>query len=114
MDTGVAQALAASLTNGPSLRSDQDVVKRFLSSTEYTGVQNKIQREAYARGLIGQTDTRTWNFLIDVIAQAGRYPVTARDLSQFLTTGERRYWVHVAIDRETGRVVDLSFEPVVE
>ncbi|MDE1171474.1 MAG: hypothetical protein PW734_09750 [Verrucomicrobium sp.] len=114
VDTGVAQALAASLTNGPSLRSDQDVVKRFLSSTEYTGVQNKIQREAYARGLIGQTDTRTWNFLIDVIAQAGRYPVTARDLSQFLTTGERRYWVHVAIDRETGRVVDLSFEPVVE
>jgi len=39
---------------------------------------------------------------------------TARSLDQFLVTGERRYWLHIAIDRYTGQVVDKQIEIVQE
>jgi hypothetical protein len=35
-------------------------------------------------------------------------------LSQFLVEGEKRYWVHVAIDRFTGEVIDRQVEVVKE
>jgi hypothetical protein len=52
--------------------------------------------------------------MIDVIAQAGRFPSTATGLAQFNVEGERRYWVHVAIDRLTGKVLDEQVEEVKE
>jgi hypothetical protein len=58
--------------------------------------------------------------LIDVIAQSGRYPpnVTQNpnpaDLPKFIVEGEQRYWVHVAIDRFTGQVIDKQIEVVNE
>jgi hypothetical protein len=58
--------------------------------------------------------------MIDVIAQSGRYPptVTANpqpaDLPKFIVEGEQRYWVHVAIDRFTGQVIDKQIEVVNE
>jgi len=75
----------------------------------------KTQRESVARSL-GETDqTRTWNLLIDVIAQSGRYPPNATSLTNgFVVSGEQRYWVHVAIDRFTGRVIDKQIEVVNE
>jgi hypothetical protein len=75
----------------------------------------KTQRESIARAL-GQVDqTRTWNLMIDVIAQSGRYPPNAANLQNgFLVTGEQRYWVHVSIDRFTGQVIDKQIEVVNE
>jgi len=52
--------------------------------------------------------------MIDLIAQTGQYPPGSTSLSQFVVTGERRYWLHVAIDRFTGKVVDQQLEPVFE
>jgi hypothetical protein len=52
--------------------------------------------------------------MIDVIAQSGRYPWTATSLSQFVVEGEKRYWVHIAIDRFTGEVIDQQLEAVYE
>ncbi len=55
--------------------------------------------------------------MIDVIAQSGRYPATATtaaDLPKFIVEGEQRYWVHVAIDRLTGEVIDRQIEVVNE
>jgi len=50
-----------------------------------------------------------------VVAQTGQYaPTNTTDLKQFIVTGERRYWLHVAIDRFTGKVVDQQLEPVYE
>jgi len=60
------------------------------------------------------SQTRTWGLLIDVIAQSGRYPQKASDLSQFVVEGEKRYWLHVAIDRITGEVIDQQLEAVFE
>ena len=63
----------------------------------------KAQREAVPRALASVGQTRTWNLMIDVIAQSGSYPPAANDLANFVVQGEQRYWVHVAIDRFTVR-----------
>jgi len=69
----------------------------------------KTQRESIARALGEVDQTRTWNLLIDVIAQSGRYPsnVTgnpqAADLPKFNCRRRTALLVHVAIDRFTGQ-----------
>ena len=70
----------------------------------------KTSREMPIRALAGATSTRTWNVLIDVVAQSGRFLPTATTLDQFSDKGERRYWFHVAIDRFTGKVIDQKVE----
>jgi len=75
---------------------------------------NKEARELVMRAFSDATQTRTWNVLIDVIAQSGRYPPNASTLQGFLVEGEQHYWVHVAIDRFTGQVVDKQIEVVNE
>ena len=52
--------------------------------------------------------------MIDVIAQSGKYPPTANNPSQFVVEGEKRYWLHIAIDRFTGEVIDQQLEAVYE
>ena len=69
---------------------------------------SRPDRESAIRALADVSNTRTWNLLIDLIAQTGRYPSSAGKLDQFNVEGERRYWLHVAIDRYTGKVVSQS------
>jgi hypothetical protein len=71
-------------------------------------------QETVARALSDTTQTRTWGLLIDVIAQSGRYAPGETDLRKFVVTGEQHYWVHVAIDRFTGWVIDKQIEVVNE
>jgi hypothetical protein len=52
--------------------------------------------------------------MIDVVAQSGRYTSASKTLNDFVVEGERRYWLHVAIDRFTGEVVAEQIEPVSE
>jgi hypothetical protein len=72
----------------------------------------KGQREAVVRAMAGATQTRTWNVLIDVVAQVGRYPASAKTTNDFIVEGEKRYWLSAAIDRYTGKVIDQQMEPV--
>jgi hypothetical protein len=74
----------------------------------------KAQREAVPRALASVGQTRTWNLMIDVIAQTGKYPPGANDLANFVVQGEQRHWVHVAIDRFTGQVIGKQIEVVNE
>ena len=72
-------------------------------------------RETIARALAEVTQTRTWVLLIDLITQTGRYPPGTTDLTQqFVVEGEKRYWLHVAIDRFTGEIIDQQLEAVYE
>jgi hypothetical protein len=74
---------------------------------------NKNYAEAPIRALADITNTRTWNLMIDVIAQTGEFKQNASDLNKdFVVSGERRYWLHIAIDRFTGKVIDTQLEPV--
>lgn len=72
------------------------------------------QRELIARALTDSTTVRIWNLFIDVIGQAGRYPPSAIGLNDFVVEGEKRYWLHIAIDRFTGEVIDQQLEAVYE
>jgi hypothetical protein len=75
----------------------------------------KARREAVPRAITSLSQTRTWNLLIDVMAQSGQYPPNATNFRNgFVVEGEQRYWVHVAIDRFTGQVIDKQIEVVNE
>ena len=75
--------------------------------------QYQEPQETVVRALSDTTQTRTWGLLIDVIAQSGKYAPGETDLRKF-TYGEQHYWVHVAIDRFTGWVIDKQIEVVNE
>jgi hypothetical protein len=57
---------------------------------------------------------RVWNLLIDLTAQSGRYTPSANSLEAFTVEGEKRVWLHVALDRFTGEVIDRQLEVVSE
>jgi Tfp pilus assembly protein PilX len=78
--------------------------------------KNNIERyrEAAVRSLSSVGTARVWNLLIDLVAQTGRFPRTATKYSDFVVDGEARYWLHVAIDRQTGQVIDSQLEVVKE
>lgn len=93
-----------------------EVITGTLSQQSVTTAMPSIktQREAAIRALSSSCQTRTWNLLIDVVAQSGRYPANATRLRDFQVDGERRVWLHVAIDRFTGEVIDRQTEIVYE
>jgi len=74
----------------------------------------KARREVVPRAISSVSQTRVWNLLIDVVAQSGRYPPGETDPKKFIIEGEQHYWVHVAIDRFTGQVIDRQIEVVKE
>ncbi len=74
----------------------------------------KRRRESILKALVPIANTRTWNLMIDVIAQAGRYPSGAKGFAEFVVKSERRYWLHVAIDRFSGEILDRQLEWVEE
>jgi len=75
---------------------------------------NKVMAESVVRALTPVDNMRTWNLMIDVVAQAGRLPASAGGLDEFVVEGETRYWVHVSIDRYTNEVVDYQLEILYE
>ena len=75
----------------------------------------KTRREVVPRAVSSVSQTRVWNLLIDVVAQSGHYKPNAASLrDDFVVEGEQHYWVHVAIDRFTGEVLDKQIEVVNE
>jgi hypothetical protein len=92
-----------------------ELVTRLMDDPAIASISNiKTEREAVVRALADGANTRTWNLLIDLIAQVGRYPDSATGLDQFIVEGERHCWLHVAIDRFTGEIVDQQIEVVAE
>jgi hypothetical protein len=94
-----------------------DLVRRVMARPEFKAFANnlkiKTQIESFARALGEVGQTRTWNLMIDLVVQAGRC-TDSSDLAKFTVEGERRYWLHLAIDRYTGKIVDQKLESVYE
>jgi hypothetical protein len=94
----------------------------FMTSTALGGAYPtstnpiKYYRESVVRGLTAGTQTRTWNLLIDVVGQVGRFQTgsTPLSLANFIVEGEKRYWLSIAVDRYTGKVIDEQLEPADE
>ena len=89
---------------------DLGSIPSFAASPSLTNIQRF--RESAIRPLAAVGQTRVWNLMIDVVAQTGRYPTTAKSANDFIMEGERRYWVHLAVDRLTGKVLDKQVEVV--
>src|SRR5262245_54886448 len=93
----------------------------LLKRPEDRSVQVRNRRRPL-RSLAGLGQTRTWNLLIDVVAQTGRYSPDATNVNQaskFTVEGEKRYWLHVALGRDLNDdgsvdVLGTQLEEVVE
>lgn len=114
-----ANAIVTNVTSGSEgtgirpILGRQDVARLVAAAGTTLGVGEEA-KETVARALAEVGQTRTWGLLIDVIAQSGRYPPTATDLPQFVVEGEKRYWLHIAVDRFTRQIIDQQLEAVYE
>jgi len=100
-------------------RADVARLVRVGADTSWT----KEQKEAVARALAELGQARTWNVMIDLITQTGRYvpgagPDDLADPGKFILEGEKRYWLHIALGRDlvNGQVdvLGTQLEEVVE
>jgi hypothetical protein len=73
------------------------------------GAWTKEQKEAIARALAEMGQVRTWNLMVDVIAQTGKCSRGEIDAAKFIVEGENRYWLHIALGRDlnTDGTVDV-------
>ena len=74
-------------------------------------------KQTIARALAEVGQARTWNLMIDVIAQTGNMLPGTTDLTdptKFIVQGEKRYWLHIALDRDDGTVLGQQLEEVTE
>lgn len=121
----IAQSITTDLAANGVITNNADLANRLSSpiftslSTLYaTNVEkpfrNKGFGEAPLRALANVSTTRSWNLLIDVVAQTGKLGNNAAGLDNFTVEGEKRYWLHLAIDRFTGEILDKQLEPVYE
>jgi hypothetical protein len=108
-----ATSIAAATGTQPAMNR-QDIARLAAAVTNAPFTTNEETRETIPRALGDTTQTRTWGLLIDVIAQSGKYAPGETDLRKFIVEGEQHYWVHVAIDRFTGQVIDKQIEVVNE
>jgi hypothetical protein len=123
-DAPVLAANVASATSTAPMQNRSELITRSNLLTSILPVpvsgaahdqRVKSRREALVRAVSSVAQTRTWNLLIDVIAQSGHYKLNATSLrNDFIVEGEQHYWVHVAIDRFTGQVIDKLIEVVTE
>ncbi len=119
-----APVLAANIVNATSttpMQNKSQLVTRaglptaILSAASNDNQAVKTRREVVPRALSSVSQTRVWNLVIDVVAQTGRFKPNANNLqNDFVVEGEQHYWVHVAIDRFTGQVIDKQIEVVNE
>jgi hypothetical protein len=86
----------------------------FANVFPYGSDSVEYEREAVARALAGSCQTRTWNLLIDVVAQSGKFPASSLSGSNFIVQGERHYWFSIAIDRLTDSIIAQQVEAVDE
>jgi hypothetical protein len=118
--TNAAQDIVTATTAQPAL-TRADAARLAGIAGARIGASEE-QKETIARALAEVGQTRTWNLLIDVIAQTGRYaPGTASitEANKFTVEGEKRYWLHVALGRDVNDdgsvdVLGTQLEEVIE
>jgi len=118
VDPATAAAIAKKIRDEvkrENFANKSELVTRFGDSlsTRPSSEGDKMRQEAYVRGLADNVQTRTWNLMIDLVAQKGRL-ASPTDLASFMVEGERRYWLHIAIDRLTGQIIGQRLETVYE
>jgi len=118
VDPATAGAIAKKIRDEvkkENFANKSELVTRFGDNltTRPSADGDKMKQEAYIRGLADNVQTRTWNLMIDLVAQKGRL-ASPTELASFVVEGERRYWLHIAIDRLTGQIIGQRLETVYE
>lgn len=104
--------LVGRYTGSEYIGFSEDVGQAFTGPEAERNSAIKARREAPLRAFAEAGSTRNWNFLIDVIAQHGRFPASNASTDNFMVAGESRVWLHVAIDRWTGKIIGRTQELV--
>jgi hypothetical protein len=95
------QAIVQETTsNGPAL-SRADVARLAAAAAAVPNLATPDEaKQTISRALTEVGQTRTWNLMIDVIAQTGHYGPNAQNFTDFIPEGEKRYWLHIALARD--------------
>jgi hypothetical protein len=110
-----ANAIVITTTAQPAMsRADIARFPSVVSSAPFGPSASQDTKDTFARALSELTQTRTWGLLIDLVAQTGHYKPNATGLADFVVEGEKRYWLHIAIDRFDGTIVGQQLEEVTE
>jgi len=105
--------VSATMTQAALSRAEITRLSSVVTNPPFTASEET--RETIARALAEVTQTRTWGLFVDLITQTGRYPPGTTNLTQpFVVEAEKRYWLHIALDRLTGQVIDQQLEAVSE
>jgi hypothetical protein len=114
----VQETTSTATARGPAL-TRADVAR--LAAAAAAAVPNLAgsdeAKQTIARALAEVGQARTWNLMIDVIAQTGKYAPDATNVNQankFVVEGEKRYWLHITLDRDGGTVLGTQLEEVIE
>ncbi len=107
--TETQNVLAGSPVYGPVTQTDMTraiAARLAAAAAQRTSGNLTEQEQAISRALAEVGQTRTWNLLIDVIAQTGKYKPNAPDLTgnNFVVEGEKRYWLHISLGRDLVKV----------
>src|SRR5207302_218956 len=111
-----ANSIVSATTAQPAMsRADLARLRTPLLGPLCGNPDSQDKQDTFARALSEVTQTRTWGLLIDVVAQTGHYKPNAQSLqNDFVVEGEKRYWLHIAIDRFDGTIVGQQLEEVTE
>ncbi|MEM9399567.1 MAG: hypothetical protein AAF984_05115 [Verrucomicrobiota bacterium] len=114
----LAQSIQSEFEN---ITDYSEIIPQVLGNSEIQGQLNRLagtnenqnseyikyQREFVSRALLDSIQDSTWNLMVDIIAQSGR-----NTQSRYIPHAEKRIWLHLAIDRETGKIIDRKIEYV--
>jgi hypothetical protein len=115
----VQETTSTSAGRGPALNRGDVPRLTAAAAAALPGVLGTSDeaKQTITRALAETGKARTWSLMIDVIAQTGSYaPGTAdfTDPSKFIVQGEKRYWLHIALDRDDGTVLGTQLEEVIQ
>jgi hypothetical protein len=120
LSSSMAPSLASSIRTSvaanplPSIASLPGLADGSSFPISSDKIMRKTEKESFLRALAPVAEVNVWNLMIDVIAQSGRFPLSATNLKDFAVSGESRYWIFAAIDRTTGQIIDIQYELVTE
>ena len=107
----------AQLVSRPGPDSGKNTSLITLLSDQFTSAEDRSindRRESITRALADGTTVRSWCFMLDLVVQSGKLPRSATDLDDFHAVAEQRYWIHFALDRFTGKLLDVQWERVTQ
>jgi hypothetical protein len=119
-DIVTATTAQRTLSRADIVRLTAAAASRISTAGFAAGEETEKVPEVITRALSEIVQARTWNLMIDLVAQTGRYKPNAPDLGggNFIVEGEKRYWLHVALGRDLLNggvdVLGAQLEPVSE